>query len=81
VHVITVGVRATVPSKNVEVLKSLGVIEKPAQKKVQSTLAQHVAAAHLNKSCPNIEDSPQNKAIIITNMLNNKCIKPKTGVG
>jgi hypothetical protein len=31
VHVITVGVRATVPIRNVEVLKSLGIIEKTAQ--------------------------------------------------
>ena len=40
VHVITVGVRATVPIRNVEVLKSLGIIkEKPTQQKVQASMA------------------------------------------
>ena len=40
VHVITVGVRATVPIRNVQVLKSLGIIEKPAQQKVQASMSQ-----------------------------------------
>ena len=31
VHVITVGVRATVPIRNVEVLENLGIKDKPAQ--------------------------------------------------
>jgi hypothetical protein len=51
VHVVTVGVRATVPIKNIEVLKSLGILEKPVQKKVQSAQV-HVAAAHLNRIVP-----------------------------
>ena len=38
VHVIIVGVRATVPIRNVEVLRSLGIIEKPAQQKVQASI-------------------------------------------
>jgi hypothetical protein len=46
-HVIIVGVKATVPVRNVEVLKSLGIIEKPAQQKVQASMTR-VAAAHLN---------------------------------
>ena len=37
VHVITVGVRATVPIRNVEVLENLGIKEdKPAQQKYKS---------------------------------------------
>ena len=36
IHAITVGVRATVPIRNVEVLKSLGIKEKQAQQKVQA---------------------------------------------
>jgi hypothetical protein len=51
VNVITVGVRATVLIRNVEVLKSLGLKEKPAQQKVQASMA-HVAAAHLNRIVP-----------------------------
>jgi hypothetical protein len=51
VHVITVGVRATVPIRNAEVLKSLGIKEKPAQQKVQASMA-HVAATHLNRFVP-----------------------------
>jgi hypothetical protein len=52
VHVITVGVmRATVPIRNVEVLENLGIKDKPAQEKVQASMA-HVAAAHLNRIVP-----------------------------
>jgi tRNA/tmRNA/rRNA uracil-C5-methylase (TrmA/RlmC/RlmD family) len=52
VHVIrTVGVRATVPIRNVEVLENLGIKDKPAQQKVQASMA-HVAAAHLNRIVP-----------------------------
>jgi hypothetical protein len=51
VHVITVGVRATVPIRNAEVLKSLGIKEKPAQQKVQASMA-HVAATDLNRIVP-----------------------------
>jgi hypothetical protein len=56
VHVITVGVRATEPLRNNEILKSLGIKEKPAQQKVQASMT-HVAAAHLNIGLyPNIGD-------------------------
>ena len=51
VHVITVGVRATVPIRNVEVLENLGVKDKPAQQKVQANMA-HIAAAHLPRIVP-----------------------------
>jgi ribonuclease HI len=72
VHVITVGVRATVPIRNVEVLKSLGIIEKPAQQKVQASMT-HVAAAHLNRIVP------QYRRLCARQ---NKCInEKKTGVG
>jgi hypothetical protein len=73
VHVITVGVRATVPIlRNVEVIKSLGIKEKPAQQKVQASMA-HVAAAHLNRIVP------QYRRLCARH---NKCINAnKTGVG
>jgi hypothetical protein len=51
VHVITLSVRVTVPIRNVEVLKCLGIIEKPAQQKVQASMT-HVAAAHLHRIVP-----------------------------
>jgi hypothetical protein len=52
VHVITLlGVRATVPIRNVEILKSLGIKEKPAQQKVQASMT-HVAATHLKRIVP-----------------------------
>ena len=53
VHVITVGVRATVPIRNVEILENLGIKDKPAQQKVQASMA-HVAASHvhLNRIVP-----------------------------
>ena len=52
VHVITVGVRATVPIRNVEVLENLGIKDnKPTQQKVQASMT-HVAAAHLNIIVP-----------------------------
>ena len=72
VHVITIGVRATVPTRNVEVLESLGVRDKQAQQKVQASMA-HVAAAHLNRIVPQYRRlcARQNKRIN-TN---------KTGVG
>jgi hypothetical protein len=64
VHVITVGVRAMVPIRNVEVLKSLGIKEKPAQQKVQASMT-HVAAAHLNRIVPQYRRlcARQNKCI------------------
>jgi hypothetical protein len=72
VHVITVGVRATVPIRNVEVLKSLGIKEKPAWQKVQASMT-HVAAAHLNRIVP------QYRRLCARQ---NKCINvKKTGVG
>ena len=71
VHVITVGVRATVPIRNVEVLKSLGIIEKPAQQKVQASMA-HIAASHLNRIVPQYRRLCARQS---------ECIKPKTGVG
>ena len=63
-HVITVGVRATVPIRNVEVLTSLGIKEKPAQQKVQANMA-HVAATHLNRIVPQYRRlcARQNKCI------------------
>ena len=51
VQVITVGVRATVPIRNVEILENLGIKDKPAQQKVQASMA-HVAASHLNRIVP-----------------------------
>ena len=51
VHVITVGVRASVPIRNVKVLKSLGIVENTAQQKVQACMA-HIAASHLNRIVP-----------------------------
>jgi hypothetical protein len=73
VHVITVGVRATVPIINVEVLKSLGIKEmNPAQQRVQASMT-HVVAAHLNR----IE--PQYRRLCARQ---NECINvKKTGVG
>jgi hypothetical protein len=71
VHVITVGIRATVPIRNVEVLKSLGIIEKTAQQKVQASMA-HIAASHLNRIVPQYRRLCARQS---------KCIKPKTGVG
>jgi hypothetical protein len=71
VHVITFGVRATVPIRNVEVLKSLGLIEKTAQQKVQSSMA-HIAASHLNRFVPQYKRLCARRS---------KCINPKTGVG
>jgi hypothetical protein len=73
VHVITVGARATVPIRNVEILKSLGIIkEKPALQKVQASMT-HVAAAHLNRIVP------QYRRLCARQ---NKCINvKKTGVG
>jgi hypothetical protein len=72
VHVITVGVRATVPIRNVEVLENLGIKDKPAQQKVQASMA-HVAAAHLNRIVP------QYRRLCARQ---NKCIDTnKTGVG
>ena len=53
--VITVGVRATVPIRNVEILENLGIKDKPAQQKVQASMA-HVAASHLNRIVPQIGD-------------------------
>ena len=72
VHVITVGVRATVPTRNVEVLQSLGIKEKQAQQKVQASMAR-VAAAHLNRIVPQYRRlcARQNKSINVK----------KTGVG
>ena len=72
VHVITVGVRATVPIRNVEVLKSLSIKEKPAQQKVQASMA-HVAATHLNRIVPQFRRLCARQ---------NKCINvKKSGVG
>jgi hypothetical protein len=72
VHVVTVGVRATVPIRNVEILKSLGIKEKPAQQKVQASMA-HVAATHLNRIVH------QYRRLCARQ---NKCINvKKTGVG
>ena len=51
VQVITVGVRATVPIRNVKILENLGIKDKPAQQKVQASMA-HVAASHLNRIVP-----------------------------
>ena len=58
VQVITVGVRATVvPIRNVEILENLGIKDKPAQQKVQASMA-HVAAAHLNRiECAPIQEA------------------------
>jgi hypothetical protein len=64
VHVITVGVRATVPIRNVQVPKSLSIIEKPAQQKVQVSMA-HIAASYLNRLYPNIGDSAQDKVNVV----------------
>jgi hypothetical protein len=52
VHVVTVGVRATVPIRNVKVLKSLRIIKKPAQQKVRASMAHILAASHLNRIVP-----------------------------
>ena len=66
VHVITVGVRATVPIRN-------DLKDKPAQQKVQASMA-HVAAAHLNRIVP--------QYIRRLCARRNKCINTnKTGVG
>jgi hypothetical protein len=72
VHVITVGVRATVPIRNVEVLESLGIKENSAQQKVQASMT-HIAAAHLNRIVPQYRRlcARQNKSINVK----------KTGVG
>ena len=51
VHVITVGVRATVPTRNIGVLDDLGIKDKTSQQKVQLSMA-HIAAAHLNRIVP-----------------------------
>ena len=60
------------PTRNVEVLKSLGIKEKPAQQKVQASMA-HIAAAHLNRIVPQYRRlcARQNKYINVK----------KTGVG
>jgi hypothetical protein len=72
VHAITVGVRATVPIRNVEVLENIGIKDKPAQQKVQASMA-HVAAAHLNRIVPQYRRLCARR---------NKCINTnKTGVG
>ena len=72
VHVITVGVRATVPTRNIEVLEKLGIRDKPAQQKVQSSMAR-IAATHLNRIVP------QYRRLCARQ---NKCINAnKTGVG
>ena len=73
VHVITVGVRATVPTRNAEVLRNLGIIKKSDQQHTQSKLV-HVAAAHLNRIVPHYRRlcAKQNK---------NMCNNDKTGVG
>ena len=61
------------PIRNVEVLENLGIKDKPAQQKVQASMA-HVAAAHLN-----IIDVPQYRRLCARQ---NKCINTnKTGVG
>ena len=58
--------------RNVEVRKSLGIKEKPAQQKVQASMA-HVAATHLNRIVP------QYRRLCARY---NKCINvKKTGVG
>ena len=48
IHVITIGVRATVPTRNDEVLKEMGVSEKRDRKSLQQDLvwtsAKHAAA-------------------------------------
>ena len=46
-HVITVGARATVPTRNADVLKELGIVKAADQKTMQRTLA-YTAAIHLN---------------------------------
>ena len=51
VHVITVGVRATVPTRNIGVLENLGIKDKTSQQKVQTNMA-HIAAAHLKRIVP-----------------------------
>ena len=51
VRVITVGVRATVPTRNIGVLDDLGIKDKTSQQKVQASMA-HIAAAHLNRIVP-----------------------------
>ena len=69
---ITVGVRATVPTRNIEVLEKLGIRDKPAQQKVQSSMAK-IAATHLNRIVP------QYRRLCARQ---NKCINAnKTGVG
>ena len=51
VQVVTFGVRSTVPIRNVEILENLGIKDKPAQQKVQASMA-HVTASHLNRIVP-----------------------------
>ena len=46
-HVITVGARATVPTRNANVLKELGIVKVADQKTIQRRLA-YTAAIHLN---------------------------------
>ena len=73
IHVITVGVRATVPLRNAEVLKCLGVVEKSI-KEVQSSMTR-VAAAHLNRIVPQYRKLCKRQININCNNNN------KTGVG
>ena len=72
VHVITVGVRATVPTRNVEVLENLGVKDKPAQQKVHASMA-HIAAAHLNIIVPQYRR--------LCGRINKTIDKNRTGIG
>jgi hypothetical protein len=44
-------VRATVPIRNVEVLKSPGIKEKPAQQEVQASVAQVAAINTPEQNC------------------------------
>ena len=69
---ITVGVRATVPIRNVEILENLGIKDKPAQQKVQASMA-HVAASHLNRIVPQYRK--------LCARINKPIKKDRTGIG
>ena len=55
VHVITVGVRATVPTRNIEVLEKLGIRDKPAQQKVQSSMAKIYSSYTPEQNCATVQ--------------------------
>ena len=72
-HVITVGARATVPTRNANVLKVLGIVEVADQKTIQRRLA-YTAAIHLNMIVWQYRELCRTRRNNIDNMS-------KTGVG